>query len=88
MNYLIANSAKFQSAENEGLCPICGKLMMEVDRMKEGLHFFVWFKCGIGNCEGQWLQKQPAWEVKHTHEMAVNNPQQVLQSMQSLAVLV
>ncbi|MFA6187201.1 MAG: hypothetical protein WC770_08340 [Phycisphaerae bacterium] len=78
MAYFTVNNAKFQSAEKEGLCPICGELMKEVDRMKEGLHFFVWFKCGIKNCDGQWLQKQPVWQTRRIKEPAVNNQQKAL----------
>ncbi|MCE5340022.1 MAG: hypothetical protein LLF92_02690 [Planctomycetaceae bacterium] len=64
MNYLVANSAKFQSAEEKGLCPVCGKVMKEVDRMKEGSHFFVWYKCTEENCDGQWLQKNAQLGVR------------------------
>ena len=73
MAYLAVDNTKFQSAEKEGLCPVCGEVMKEVDRMKEGLHFFVWFKCGIENCEGQWLQKRPVPQVEYIEEIAVNN---------------
>lgn len=75
------NSTKFQSAEKEGLCPICGELMKEVDRMKEGLYFFVWFKCERENCEGQWLQKRAARQAENTEElMVVNNQEEALTS--------
>jgi hypothetical protein len=50
--------AKFQLAERMGLCPVCGGVMKEMDRIREGPHFFIWFKCGRENCDGQWLQKQ------------------------------
>ena len=77
---LTINSTKFQSAEKKGLCPVCGEAMKEVDRMREGLHFFVWFKCGRENCDGQWLQKRPVWQAEHTEEMAVNNQEKALTS--------
>ena len=80
MAYLAANSTKFQSAEKEGLCPVCGELMKEVDRMKEGLHFFVWFKCAVEKCDGQWLQKQPACQTERSEEMVVNHQETALAS--------
>ena len=73
MIYFAANDTKFQSAETEGLCPVCGEIMTEVDRMKEGMSFFVWFKCKAENCNGQWLQKRPAWPADHTEERVANN---------------
>jgi hypothetical protein len=84
MAYLAVNSAKFQSAEKEGRCPVCGEVMKEVDRMKEGLHFFVWFKCAVENCDGQWLQKLPAWQAEHIEEIAVNNQEKSLSYYEKL----
>ena len=78
MAYLAVNSTKFNSAEKEGVCPVCGEVMNEVDRMKEGLHFFVWFKCRKENCDGQWLQKRPVWQAKPIEEMVVNNQEKAL----------
>lgn len=49
---------KFQLAEKEGLCPVCGRIMAEVDRLREGDHVFIWFKCIKKECNGQWLQKK------------------------------
>ncbi|MFA6187475.1 MAG: hypothetical protein WC770_09760 [Phycisphaerae bacterium] len=74
----IINNTRFQSAEKEGLCPICGERMKEVDRMKEGLNFFVWFKCRRENCDGQWLQKQFAWQMEHTGKTAVSKQENSL----------
>lgn len=76
MAYLTVNSKKFNSAEKEGLCPICGGVMKEVDRMKEGPHFFIWFKCRIENCYGQWLQKRPIRQAQRM--MVVNNQEKAL----------
>jgi hypothetical protein len=81
---IIINSDKFQSAEKRGLCPICGEVMKEVDRMKEGQCFFIWFKCGRENCDGQWLQKQPVWQAEHTEEMAANNQKKSLSYYEKL----
>jgi hypothetical protein len=49
---------RFQQAEFDALCPECGRPMIELDRLHEGDHVFIWFKCGIDNCNGQWLQKK------------------------------
>ena len=86
MAYLTKNSTKFQSAEKEGLCPVCGETMKEVDRMKEGQHFFVWFKCVRKNCDGQWLQKQPACQAERAEEMVVNHQETALASYQKSAL--
>jgi len=76
----IINITKFQSAEKRGLCPVCGEVMKEVDRMKEGHCFFIWFKCGRENCDGQWLQKQPIWQEDRSETIAVKNVEKVLTS--------
>ena len=78
MAYFTVDGTKFQSAEKEGLCPVCGEVMKEVDRMKEGRHFFVWFKCSAENCDGQWLQKQLASQAEFAEEPAGANRQEVL----------
>jgi len=49
---------KFQLAEKNGLCPVCGQNMAEADRLREGNHIFVWFKCVKQECDGQWLQRR------------------------------
>lgn len=72
---IIINGDKFKSAEKKGLCPICGEAMEEVDRMKEGQQFFIWFKCRRENCSGQWLQKQPVWQEDRSEMVVVNNNQ-------------
>ena len=50
---------KLRQTGNIVLCPACGSVMSEVDRLKEGGHIFVWFECTKENCGGQWLQKKP-----------------------------
>ena len=42
---------KFQLAEKNGLCPVCGQNMAEADRLREGNHIFVWFKCVKQECD-------------------------------------
>jgi len=76
----IINSTRFQSAEQKGLCPVCGEVMKEIDRMKEGQYFFIWFKCGRDNCDGQWLQKQPVWQDDRSGMPVVNTVEKVLTS--------
>lgn len=52
-------SSKFCRTDEFGLCPECGAVMNEVDRLKEGLYTFIWLECSKSNCDGQWLQKKP-----------------------------
>jgi hypothetical protein len=40
------------------LCPACGAVMLEVDRLREDNHIFTWFECSKEDCGGQWLQKE------------------------------
>jgi hypothetical protein len=54
-----AISNKFRQADECGLCPECGAVMNEVDRLKEGLYTFIWLECSKSDCNGQWLQKKP-----------------------------
>ncbi len=39
------------------LCPDCGCLMTEVERLRENGFTFVWFECRQPYCNGQWLEK-------------------------------
>ncbi len=50
--------AKLHIAERRGLCPVCGRNMVQADRVKEGNHIFIWYKCADGRCSGQRLQRQ------------------------------
>lgn len=50
--------AKFHVCERRGLCPICGQNMTQTDRLQEGNHIFIWYKCMSDGCVGQRLQKQ------------------------------
>ncbi len=45
------------------LCPACGAVMLEVDRLKEGGHIFIWFECSQKDCGGQWLQKKSQFSM-------------------------
>ena len=49
--------SRIRRAENERLCPECGAVMTEADRLYENGAIFVWYKCCKNECSGQWLQK-------------------------------
>ena len=49
---------KFHQADELGLCPECGAVMNEVDRLTEGGCIYIWFVCSKSVCDGQWLQKK------------------------------
>lgn len=49
---------KMNIAEKRGLCPICGSNMTQSDRLREGKHIFIWYKCVSDICTGERLQKQ------------------------------
>jgi hypothetical protein len=51
-------SSKFYLADELHICPECGAVMNELDRLMDGPYTFVWFKCSKSNCDGQWLQKK------------------------------
>ncbi len=50
-------------ASNIVLCPACGAVMLEVDRLREGSHVFIWFECSQKDCGGQWLQKRSQFSM-------------------------
>ncbi len=50
-------------AANIVLCPACGAVMLEVDRLREGNHIFVWFECSQKDCGGQWLQRKSQFSM-------------------------
>jgi len=52
-------SSRFYLADDLGLCPVCGAVMNEVDRLTDSLYTFIWLKCSKSDCDGQWLQKKP-----------------------------
>jgi hypothetical protein len=49
---------KFHKADDLGLCPECGAVMKEVDRLIEGKRTYIWLECSKSDCNGQWLQKK------------------------------
>jgi hypothetical protein len=61
---------KHRQTGNIVLCPACGSVMSEVDRLKEGGHIFVWFECGRDNCGGQWLQKKPLYTMARSMSLS------------------
>jgi hypothetical protein len=42
------------------LCPACGGVMTETDRLTENGTTYIWFACRQRECDGQWLDKRPA----------------------------
>ena len=50
---------KFCRADELGLCPQCGAVMTEKDRLIEGPNIYIWLECGKNDCDGQWMQKKP-----------------------------
>jgi len=50
-------------AGNIVLCPACGAVMLEADRLREGSHIFIWFECSKKDCGGQWLQKRSQFSM-------------------------
>jgi hypothetical protein len=50
--------SKFDQADELGLCPKCGAVMNELDRLQEGLYAFIWLECSKSGCDGQWLQRK------------------------------
>lgn len=51
---------KFHRAEEFGLCPECGAVMNEKDRLTEGPYTYIWLGCSKSDCDGQWMQKKPS----------------------------
>lgn len=53
----IETEVKYSKADDYGLCPECGGVMNEVDRIKEGQYIYIWLECSKSDCMGQWLKK-------------------------------
>jgi hypothetical protein len=47
-------------SETEHICPECGSVMEEVDRVNENGLIFIWYKCARVSCGEQWLEKKVA----------------------------
>ena len=52
-------SSKFYLTDELNICPECGGVMDESDRLRDGSYTFIWYKCSKSDCDGQWLQKKP-----------------------------
>lgn len=46
---------KFHKAVELGLCPECGAVMNEVDRLVKRECIYIWLECDKSACDGQWL---------------------------------
>jgi hypothetical protein len=40
------------------ICPECGSVVEEVDRVNESGFIFIWYKCVRVSCGEQWLEKK------------------------------
>ncbi len=59
-------SARFNLADDCGLCPECGATMKEIDRLKESSWTFIWLVCTRADCDGQWLQRKVCQESERS----------------------
>jgi hypothetical protein len=50
----------YSRIRNNHLCPECGSLMTEADRVNENGFYWMWFMCSQEDCDGQWLTKKRA----------------------------
>lgn len=51
---------KCLEVDAERLCPECGAMMIEFDRLTEDGAVFIWYACTREDCTGQWLSKKVA----------------------------
>jgi len=49
-----------ERVDMERLCPECGAMMVEFDRLTEDGAVFIWYACTREDCTGQWLSKKVA----------------------------
>ncbi|OHB66302.1 MAG: hypothetical protein A2Y77_06625 [Planctomycetes bacterium RBG_13_62_9] len=52
-----ATKSRLRQCNGDQLCPECGAIMTEADRLIEGPNVFVWYICSRMGCDGQWLRK-------------------------------
>ena len=50
-----ANIVTPQKSTKQQLCPECGAIMIEEDRLRENGLLFIWYTCSKDDCEGKWL---------------------------------
>ena len=41
------------------LCPKCGRVLHEVERVVEEGSLYLWYECGGPDCEDRWYEKGP-----------------------------
>jgi hypothetical protein len=59
-------------AESESLCPECGARMVEENRLCEDEIVFIWYRCGVESCSGQWLRRLFAKELRQMEDQMLN----------------
>ncbi len=57
--YTIPTGSRFQRLDCAPLCPQCGCVMEETDRVAEDGSLYIWYECGTVGCDEQWLAKKP-----------------------------
>jgi hypothetical protein len=46
-----------EGSNDEQRCPECGAAMIEFERRSEGDATYVWYRCNVDGCDGQWLAR-------------------------------
>jgi len=46
----------FRQTTHGQLCPECGSIMEETDRLKEEGTLFIWYECSAKYCDATWLK--------------------------------
>lgn len=53
------SAATLRNTTNTRLCPECGRIMTETDRLRENGSLYIWYKCTGNYCDGTWLSEIP-----------------------------
>ena len=58
--YSTPTGSQFRQSDCAPICPRCGCLMEETDRVAENGSLYIWYECSTADCDEQWLSKKPA----------------------------